>query len=67
MNEQTYLTVLLELMTALGWLHAQTIGKEQDYFRIRHALGPSQPYFSTAAEGELPPARLAAPSMLCFR
>ncbi|MCB0061032.1 MAG: hypothetical protein KDE19_02915, partial [Caldilineaceae bacterium] len=54
-------TGLIELMTTLGRLHAQTIGKEQGYLRIRHALGPSQAYFSPAAEGALLPACLAEP------
>lgn len=59
-NEPAVATAgLLELMTTLGQIHAHTIGKVQDYMRIRQRLGPSQPYFSSAAEGTLPPARIA--------
>src|SRR3712207_7864537 len=52
-------TVLLQLMTTLGWIHAHTIGKYHKYQRIRMSLGPEIPFFSTIAEGSLEPEQIA--------
>ena len=58
-NDPTLATMgLVELMTTLGRLNGQTIGKEEEYLRIRQALGLVPAYFSSAAEGLLPPLRI---------
>ena len=50
--------MLVGYMSVLGQLHAVSAGKRECYAHLREALGPTLPYFSTAAVGRLEPRQI---------